>query len=73
MHTTTVGELIEELAGLPADQEVPADLLLHALPSRYELSYVEAALSQWSETAETYGGGLNPEVDAFVALLQDVL
>ncbi len=72
MHTT-VSELMKELAELPADQEVPPDLLLHALPSRFELSYVEAALSQWSEIGESYGRDFHPEVDVFMALLYDVL
>lgn len=70
---TTVAELTKKLAGLPAEQEVPATLLLSSLPSRIELSYVEAALSQWRETAESYGSGCHPEVDAFLAAVYEVL
>lgn len=69
----TVAELTKELAGLPADQEVPATLLLSYLPRNIELSYVEAALSQWRETAESYGRDCHPEVDAFLRAVYEVL
>lgn len=73
MDTSTAGELVQELDHLPPDEEVPADLLLQALPSRFELSYVESALTQWSEIAEMYGRDAHPEVDAFLRAVRDVL
>ena len=59
----TVRELADELSTLDPDEEVPTDLLLR--PLNLELSYVEAALSQWFEIAEMFGRTDDPEVKRF--------
>jgi hypothetical protein len=73
MAGMNVGELKHELATLASDEPAPADLLLAALEGRVDWSYIQSALSEWSEIAAVFGRENNFEVDQFLCLLSEVL